>query len=141
MKAKRWLLASLAVLVVLGVVGFVVHHVLLADMYKDTASIWRPAAEMGRLMGVFWIGNIIYALMFTFIYTKGYEKKKKNSTKSNVEQGLRYGVYISLLTCVPMSFGWYALLPIPGMLAVYWAIAGVVESAAAGVAVGLVYKA
>lgn len=136
MNTKRWLWASAAVLGIGFVMGFVVHQVLLADLYKQTASLWRPEADMNRMMWIMWIGSIIHALMFTFIYAKGIEKKK-----NKFDQGVRYGVYIFLLTCLPMSLSWYVILPIPGVLAVYWAVAGLVQSVASGAAVASIYKA
>ena len=48
MNTKRWLLASVAVFVVMAVLEFFIHGVLLSDMYRQTASVWRPEAEMLR---------------------------------------------------------------------------------------------
>ncbi len=135
MNAKRWLLASIVVLVVVFVLEFVVHGVLLSNIYKQTASVWRPEAEIQKMMWLFWVGYLIFAPVFTLIYVKGYE-----SGKSGIGQGLRYGTYMGLLTGVAMTFGWYVVLPIPVLLAVYWAIAGFVETVAAGIAAGLTYK-
>ena len=136
MNTKRLLWATIAVLIVIGVVGYVVHHVLLSDIYKQTASVWRPEADMKQMLATMWIGHLIYALMFVFIYTRGIEKRK-----NKIEQGVRYGIYVTLLVCVPGSIMWYVILPIPGMLAVYWSLAGLVESVIAGMAVASIYKA
>ena len=37
-----------AVFVVIAVLEFFIHGVLLSDMYRQTASVWRPEAEMLR---------------------------------------------------------------------------------------------
>ena len=46
MNRKRWLLASGAVFVVMAVLEFLVHGVLLSGLYQQSASVWRPQAEM-----------------------------------------------------------------------------------------------
>ena len=48
MNTKRWLLASVAVFVVIGVLEFIVHGVLLSGLYKQTAAVWRAVKELLR---------------------------------------------------------------------------------------------
>jgi len=136
MNVKRWLFASLAVLVVIAAVEMVINSVLLAGLYQQTASVWRPPEEIQRMMWLFWLGYLVFAPFFTLIYTKGYEP-----AKSGLGQGLRYGLYMGLVLSVMQNLVWYAVLPIPGVLAFYWFLGGMVESIAAGVAVGLIYHA
>lgn len=135
MNTKRWLLASAAVVVVIGLLEFLIHGVLLADMYRQTASVWRSEAEMQQMMWVFWVGILVFAPFFVLIYTKGYEK-----TKPGLGQGFRYGLYVGALLSVMNSFGWYALLPIPLSLATSWFLSILVEFIVAGMVAGLVYR-
>jgi hypothetical protein len=135
MNVMRWLLASVVIFVFVSVFGYVVHEVLLADMYKQTASVWRSKAEMDNLMWLFSLSSAVYALAFTFIYAKGYE-----AAKPGLGQGLRFGLYVWVLTSVAFNLVWYALIPIPASLPVYWTIAGLIESLIMGAIVGLVYK-
>ena len=135
MNTKLWLYASAAAFVAMAVIEFVINGVLLADIYKQTASVWRTEAEMRQMMWLFWLAYLVFAPVFTLIYAKGYE-----SGKSGIGQGLRFGFYLGLLTAIPMSLIWYAVLPIPATLAVYWAIAGMAEMIAMGIVVGLIYK-
>ncbi|MEK6618167.1 MAG: hypothetical protein AABY90_05655 [Nitrospirota bacterium] len=135
MNTKRWALASLAAFAVIFVLEGFIHEVLLADLYQQTASIWRPQAEMQGLMWLMWVGYLVFAPVFALIYIKGYD-----ANKSGAGQGVRYGLIIGILLSGPQSLGWYAVLPIPGVLAFYWFVAGLVESVAAGVAVGLIYR-
>lgn len=135
MNIKRWLLASAAVFVVIFILEMVIHGILLADIYQQTAAVWRPQAEMEANMWYMWLGYLILAPVFTYIYVRGYE-----AGKDGLAQGLRYGVIVGILLSIPQSLIWYAVLPIPGALALYWAAAGMVEVIAAGVATGLIYK-
>ena len=134
MNTKRWLLASLAVLVVVAVLEFFIHGVLLSDVYRQTASVWRSDAEMQKLMWIFWVGMLVFAPFFALIYVKGYEKDKPG-----LGQGFRYGLYVGVMLSVMHSFGWYVILPIPVVLACYWFLATLVEFILAGIAAGLVY--
>jgi hypothetical protein len=134
MNTKRWLLASAAVLVVVAVLEFLIHGVLLSDLYRQTASVWRSEAEMQKMMWIFWVGMLVFAPFFALIYVKGYEKGKPG-----LGQGFRYGMYVGVMLSVMHSFGWYVILPIPLALAFYWLLGILVEFIAAGVAAGLVY--
>ena len=134
MNTKRWLLASVVVFVVVAVLEFLIHGVLLSDVYRQTASVWRPEAEMQKMMWIFWVGMLVFAPFFALIYVKGYEKGKPA-----LGQGFRYGLYVGVMLSVMHSFGWYVILPIPLALAFYWLLGILVEFIAAGVAAGLVY--
>ena len=134
MNTKRWLLASVAVFVVLAVLDFIIHAVLLQGLYQQTASLWRPMADMQRLMGIFWAGYRVFAAFFVVIYSQGYEKDKPR-----LGQGFRFGLYVGAMLSVLHGFGWYVILPIPLALSVSWFVATLVESIAMGVAAGLVY--
>ena len=135
MNVKRWVLASLAVLVVIAVSEFVMNNVLLMGIYEQTASVWRPMPEIQSRIWLFWAVYLIFAPVFSFIYVKGYEP-----AKSGPGQGLRFGFYIGLLIAPLGSLGWYAVLPIPVSLALYWFAGTFVECLAAGIAVGLIYR-
>lgn len=134
MNTKRWLLASVAVLVVFTALEFIIHGVLLQGIYQQTASVWRAQADMRRLMWIFWAGYLVFAPFFALIYVKGYEKGKPG-----LGQGFRFGLYMGAMLSVTLSYGWYVILPIPLVLACYWFAAIFVEFTAAGVAAGLVY--
>ncbi|OGW67930.1 MAG: hypothetical protein A3H49_04335 [Nitrospirae bacterium RIFCSPLOWO2_02_FULL_62_14] len=135
MNTKRLALASLAVFVVFFVVDGVVNNVLLTDLYKQTASVWRPDSEIQGNMWLMWLGTLILAPLFTLIYTKGYE-----ANKPGLGQGVRYGLIVGVLLSAPQCLVWYAVLPIPSVLAFWWFATGMVESIAAGAAVGLIYR-
>jgi hypothetical protein len=135
MNTKRMAWASLAVFVVYFVVDGVVNNVLLSDLYKQTASVWRPESEIQGNMWLMWIGTLILAPLFVLIYTKGYE-----ANKPGPGQGVRYGLIVGMLLSAPQCLVWYAVLPIPAVLAFWWFAAGMMESVAAGVAVGLIYR-
>ncbi len=135
MNVKRWLSASLAVFVVWFVVEMIVHGMLLEGIYRQTASLWRPEAEMQGMMVFLWLGYLVFAPFFAFVYARGYEKGK-----GGIGQGMRYGVLIGMLTAPLRSLATYATMPIPGTLAFYWFLDGMLVAVCAGIAVGLIYR-
>ena len=135
MNTKRWLFASLGTFAVIFILEMIIHGILLEGIYKQTASVWRPEADIQRLMWLMWLGYLIFAPFFALIYIKGYEEGK-----SGVGQGIRYGVYMGFVLSAMQSLGWYTVLPIPAVLAFYWFVAGMVESVAAGITVGVIYR-
>ena len=135
MNTKRWAFASLAVFLVLAVLEGVIHGVLLSGLYQQTASVWRSQSEIQGNMWLMWLGYLIFAPVFVWIYARGYE-----ASNGGLGQGVRYGVIVGVLLSASQSLGWYAVLPIPAVLACWWFVAGMAEAVAAGVAVGVIYK-
>jgi hypothetical protein len=127
MNIKRWLWASVAVFAVIAISDFIVHGMLLSDLYRQTASVWRPPQDARQLMWIFWIGYLVFAPLFTLIYAKGYE-----SQKAGLGQGLRFGLYVGGMLSVLHSYGWYVVLPIPLVIACYWFAAIWCSSASPG---------
>jgi len=135
MKTKRFALASAAVFVVFAILEGIIHGVLLADIYQQTSSIWRPENDIQRNMLLMWLGYLIFAPAFVLIYSKGYE-----ANKGGLPQGIRFGLITGMLLSASQSLGWYVVLPIPGVLAFWWFVTGMVEAVAAGAAVGVIYR-
>lgn len=134
MNVKRWVMASVAVAVVIGVLEMIIHGVLLQPTYQQTAAIWRP--DMQQLTPLMWLGYAIFAPFFVWIYAKGLE-----AGKSALGQGVRFGLAFGVGLSAMSSLIWYVVLPIPAALAWAWFAAGVVVYLATGVAVALVYRA
>ena|SRR5438552_458793 len=135
MNTKRWLWASAAVFVFLFVWDFIVHGVLLVNLYQQSASVWRPQAEMQRLAWTFWIGYLVFAPFFVLIYAKGYERGKPAAG-----QGLRFGLYVGAMLSVMHSYNWYVILPIPYALASWWFVSTLLQYILAGLITGLIYR-
>ena len=50
MNVKKWIIASVVILVVDQALGWLIHGVMLSDMYKATSELWRSTAEMTSMM-------------------------------------------------------------------------------------------
>ncbi len=131
MNIGRWIIASIVVLIIFFALEFLFHTVCLRSLYEQTSNLWKE--DMNK--GLMFLSQIIGAFLFCFIYTKGYEGKG-----SGIGEGLRFGFWIGLFVTVPMALGTYSVMPIPGKLAFYWFIMGMIEFLIAGLFVGLIYK-
>lgn len=128
---KRFLLTALAVLIVHEALGFIIHQVLLTPYYQETYSLWRMPEEINIPLIV--LVAVIWSLLFTYIFTKGYEGK-------GPMEGIRYGLLVGLLITVPGAFATYAVQPITLSLAIAWFVYWTVQVVICGLAAALVYE-
>lgn|SRR3989338_3144483 len=132
---KKTLPAVIAVFVALAVVEFLLHSVLLAGIYEQTAGLWRTMDEIKSLSWLMHVSYLILAVVLVIIYSKGYEP-----AKPGLAQGLRFGVLTGLFMSVPMALNCYAVMPIPVSLALGWFVGGMTEMLIAGALIGLMYR-
>lgn len=132
MNKKRLLISIIAVFAFIFVSDFIIHGNLLKGIYQETASLWRPEAEMGTYMPYMLFAQLLMATFLCVIFTYGQENK-------GVMEGVRYGLMIGALGA-SCSFVWYAVAPIPQTLLWAWVVAGMTQSVISGVIVSLTYK-
>jgi len=102
---------SSAVLAVLSLVlGFIVHGWLLGPDYKALGNLFRPDTDQMSFFPFMIVAHILIGIAFTWIYIKGRE------TKPYLQQGVRFGLGVALLTVIPMYLIYYAVQPMPGNL-------------------------
>lgn len=135
MDTRRLFLATLAAFATVLVLDVLLNFVLLAELYRQTAAVWRPTQDLERLMPLIWVGMGVSTLFFTLIYAQGYERDK-----AGVAQGVRFGLYMGLFYLILYCAVSYVVLPVPASLVSYWFFGGLVEYAAAGAVVGWMYR-
>ena len=128
---KQIVFATLAVFVTWSVMDYLIHGVLLAPVYQQTASMWRPMAEMKPLL--MWIVTLISALCMVGVYALFFKQK-------NLKSGALYGLLLGIGWGASMGFGSYVYMPIPYILAQGWFWGTLVEAVAAGVVIALIVK-
>jgi len=128
---KKFLIATVAVFFAWEILDFVIHSVLLAQMYKETASLWRPMAEMK--VGVMVFVTLISAASFCYLYYAFVSEK----TMANA---LKFGLVFGIGGGVSMGYGSYAVMPMPYMMAFAWFLGTVIELVVAGLILGLILK-
>ncbi len=134
LNVKQWIIASIAVFVGMSILEFIIHGVILSSWYMETPQYWRPDQEMMGLMHWMYVGYAIFALVFTLIYSKGYEGKP------GLGEGIRFGFWVGILLHLPKMFILHAVYPYPGKILVTWMVGGLVESIILGAIVAMIYK-
>ncbi len=133
MNGKRFALGCVAVYVVYQVLGFLIHQVLLGEIYAVMASVWRPEAQMMSMMWIQFFTSAVWVVLFCYIFTRGYQNK-------GAMEGARYGLLIGLFMGIPFSYESYMIYPITLGLAHAWFVATVVISVICGVVFAMIYK-
>ena len=128
---KKLLLSIVAVFVAWQVLDFLLHGVLLMGMYEETQNLWRPMEEMKN--GVMMVVGLISAAVFCYIYYSFITVKSLN-------KAIMYGVVYGIGAGITFGYGSYSFMPIPYSMAFAWFLGTIVETAAAGVIVGLILK-
>ena len=128
---KRSLAAVVVVFVAWSAMDFLIHGVLLKEIYETTAEMWRPEAEMK--MTLMQVVTAISSLAFVVIYGRMVGKK-------SLVAGLEYGLWIGILVGIGMGYGTYSYMPIPYHLALYWFLGTLARMLVAGLLVGLIVK-
>ena len=125
---KNLIIGTIVVFIAWMGLDFLFHGNLLSGLYKETASLWRPQAEIK--MGVNMLVVFIAATMFTSIYVLLVANK-------GLLTGLLYGLLYGIAVGVGMGFGTYSFMPLPYDLALSWFGIMIVEATVAGGLLGL----
>ncbi len=129
MDLKKLLAAVVVGYILLMGLGYLIHNVWLMPVYRDYAYVWRSESAMMHKRWVLLVGQLIFTVLFAWIYTRGVENKPW------VGQGIRYAILMTLLAVVPAACAQYTVYPIPYTLAVKWMVGGGVQLIVLGLVV------
>ena len=101
MNVKRFVIGCAAVYIVYQILGFLIHQVLLGDIYKVLESVWRPEAQMMSKMWIMWLTSAVWTVLFCYIFTRGYEVANADVVALMSE----YGVILALTAIVYQLLG------------------------------------
>ena len=133
MNIKRLIIAIVVVFIAIFATDFLIHGVWLKSDYAASASLWRPEAEMQKLMGWLMLGQLLAAVTATVLYAKGFAEKA--CIKCAVMFGLFMGLFMQANTFIT-----YAVQPLPDGIAVKWFVSGIVQGAFFGLVMFFAYK-
>jgi hypothetical protein len=91
--------------------GFLVHAQLLAGDYGSLPGMFRTEADQQRHFPFMLLGHAIAAFAFVWVYFRGKE------AKPFLGQGVRYGLAIAGLMIIPKFLIYFAVQPMPHMIA------------------------
>jgi hypothetical protein len=134
MNLPRVALAAVVTWVVYLGVSFVVHTMVLADVYAQHRSVMRPEEQANAILPVGFVFALVGFFAFAYAYAKGYEGGQ------GIQEGLRFGVIVGILLCCFGKIWEYMVWPVSGTLLVAWMIDVIAEFALYGIIVGFLYK-
>ena len=107
MMDKRFLISWLAVFVAWMLGDLAVHGILLKADYAALPNLFRPESEAQQYFGLMVLAHVMLAGALVWIYSRGAEAKPW------LQQGVRFGVAVALLTTVPFYMIYYVVQPMP----------------------------
>ena len=132
LNVKQFSIAWLAVFVIMTIFAFVPMKLEIAPWFLPLAA--APQGDAMSMRILIYLGRLIGAGLFTFIYTKTSEGKPP------VGHGLRYGLGIGLLLYVPWMVSAFAISDWSASALVTRTVVGVVEAIVCGLALAYIYK-
>jgi hypothetical protein len=125
----RLLLTGIVVFALWTGADYLFHGMILADDYRDTAQLWRPAGE--AKMGLNALVVLVSALLFSAIYAVLVSPR-------SVRNAVLYGALFGAAAGMSFGYGMYAFMPLPHDMAVTWFITRLVEGVLGGLALGFI---
>ena len=130
MNFTRVVVAAVVAWVAFIVIGYLVHTVILDDLYASQELSGNGATEP--------VTGFLLALLgffaFAYTYAKGYEGG------SGTQEGMRFGVLVAIMLISFAAVWSFVVMPISGSLAAALTVDYIVEFAAYGMIVGAIYK-
>ena len=140
-------LSSIAAFAFLFLYDWLVHGVLLKDMYEATAALWRPMEDMQRMMpiciGYHMFLGIILASMFAKY--RNYENASYEvatdgeNKKCQISRGMCFGIHIGLVLGLVQAM-LYVSVPVPAIMAAAWFAAGLLQGIGVGLVLSMFYR-
>lgn len=134
MNLARVAMAAVVAWVVYLGVSFVVHTMLLKDLYVQHLSAMRPEADQNSILPIGFVFALIGFFAFAYTYAKGYEGG------TGTQEGLRFGVLVGILICCFRVIWDHMVWPVSLQLTTAWMVDYIVEFALYGMIVGVIYK-
>lgn len=132
MNVKRFIGATAAFFAFLYLYHWLIHGILLQNIYHESPTLWRPMEQMNSMMPLCIFFRLAVAGWITFMFAKFYRD-------GGTENGLRFGFYIGVFAGI-MAASTFMWLPISAKLAWAWFIGNVVEYLAGGAIIGAIYR-
>lgn len=111
MNIQFWISALVLFLATL-VVGFVVHASLLGADYAALPNLYRSEEDSANYFQYMLLAHVLMGIGLTWVYRMG------RDDSAWLGQGLRFGAALIVLITIPIYMIFYAVQPMPAVLAV-----------------------
>ena len=132
MNKKRFLLSVISIFVMSLAYDYLLHGLLLHDVYRSVESVWRSGAEIQSLRWVMVLADALMALLVTFVFTRRYEGRGGG-------EGVGFGLSVGAILAVP-HLASYCFLPLPFSIVASWMAGSLVWGVLAGIVLALTYR-
>ena len=132
MNMKRLLLAIVVAFVIVFATDFLIHGFWLSSDYEATKELWRPESDMHARFHWMLMAQLIGAATFVIIWAKGFAGR-------DIGTGITFGLLMGLAQQVWAIID-HVVMPVPGVLAAKWVVAGLVQCVLLGIVTALIYK-
>ena len=133
MTKQFWVSVAVTFVLMLGF-GFLVHGYLLAGDYGSLPGMFRTEADQQRHFPFMLVAHAIAAFFFVWIYLRGKE------AKPFLAQGVRYGLAMAGVMVVPKFLIYFAVEPMPHMIALKQIVMDTVAVVLMGIVVARINK-
>jgi hypothetical protein len=132
----RFVISVIVVFLLSSALSAVLHGRILGEDYARLATmgIYRTPDAARELMGWMMLGNLLFAIGFTWIYRAG------RDLRPWLAQGVRFGIAVSLLYTLPMFLTYYVVQPTPSDLAAKQAVLGSLMTVILGIAAAFINR-
>ena len=131
---KKFIIAWIVLFVAWFIGSFVVHGVLLHSDYIQLTSLFRSESDQQKYFPLMILAHVILSGAFVWIYSRGVEPK------AWMEQGVRFGVAVALLTIVPTYMIYFVVQPMPENVVIKQIVFDGVLTVILGVIVAWLYR-
>jgi uncharacterized membrane protein YraQ (UPF0718 family) len=129
---KQWLIATGATFVVFSILAFFVQRAVWVHWIPDQ-SLPQPE-NIGTLRVWMYLSRALFCAIFVYVFSLGYQGKP------GIGEGLRFGLWIGLLTNLPGVFSSMVVTTSSLDFLIARAAVGFVQALLGGLIVGLIYK-
>lgn len=131
MNFKKLMICTFVLFLTIVFCDFIIHGIILKNLYLETSSLWRPESEMPAYMGHMFLGQFIMAFFLSLIFAQGYRN-------TGIMEGVRYGLVLGGLE-MGKNFIMHSVTPYPVSLTFSWISFGFIELVFIGIIASLVY--
>jgi hypothetical protein len=109
---KQFWISALVMFLATLVVGFVVHASLLGADYAALPNLYRSEEDSANYFPYMLLAHVLMGIGLTWVYRMG------RDDSAWLGQGLRFGAALIVLITIPTYMIYYAVQPMPAVLAV-----------------------
>lgn len=108
---KQFLISVLVMFLATMVVGFFVHVSLLGPDYAALPNLYRSEEDSANYFQYMLLAHVLMGIGLTWVYRMG------RDDSAWIGQGLRFGAALIVLITIPIYMIFYAVQPMPAVLA------------------------